>query len=221
MPPAKLTSANDHRPLHVDLRTKVIGTNALITALTEQVTRLVEAQTQMAEAIARLVNPDPVRATAAMKPPPGSLAAALDRSNPRQVQSLDPEWGAYSEAQRLQHVDTAVVPRGTGAALMESFRQTAVEVDQRAYAPEPEIELPDGSTGYSSLADQMAQELAEESAWDAEELEPAPPPPPDNHALWQRRLSSWRGSRLWMPEWGPRPGQEGCKAPASMLNGRR
>ncbi len=195
MPPAKPTSANDHRPLHVDLRAKVIGTNVLLDRLTQEVTRLVEAQREMTAKLGLLLTQPmvrvepPVRATAAMQP----------------VFNMPPTGHT--------------VPHGTGAALMESFRQTAVEIDQQRSAYTDYIE--DESPPPSSLAAQMAQELAEEAAWDAEEPEPAPPPPPDNHALWQRRLSSWRGSRLWMPEWGPRPGQEGCKAPASMLNGRR
>ncbi len=30
---------------------------------------------------------------------------------------------------------------------------------------------------------------------------------------WQQRIDSWRNSRFWLPQWGPRPGDPGCWAP--------
>ncbi len=30
---------------------------------------------------------------------------------------------------------------------------------------------------------------------------------------WQQRIESWRKSRFWLPQWGPRPGDPGCWAP--------
>ena len=30
---------------------------------------------------------------------------------------------------------------------------------------------------------------------------------------WQQRIDSWRASRFWLPQWGPRPGDPGCWAP--------
>jgi hypothetical protein len=32
-------------------------------------------------------------------------------------------------------------------------------------------------------------------------------------APWQQRIDSWRNSRFWLPQWGPRPGDPGCWAP--------
>jgi hypothetical protein len=32
-------------------------------------------------------------------------------------------------------------------------------------------------------------------------------------APWQQRIDSWRKSRFWLPQWGPRPGDPGCWAP--------
>ena len=63
----------------------------------------------------------------------------------------------------------------------------------------------------------MTAELAEYADEDDE-----PPPPPDEYDLWTQRLGMFRTNGLWMPAWGPRPGQEGCEAPHELLQeGRR
>ena len=33
-------------------------------------------------------------------------------------------------------------------------------------------------------------------------------------APWEQRIESWRTSRFWLPQWGPRPNEAGCWAPA-------
>ena len=30
---------------------------------------------------------------------------------------------------------------------------------------------------------------------------------------WEQRIESWRNSRFWLPQWGPKPGETGCFAP--------
>jgi hypothetical protein len=32
-------------------------------------------------------------------------------------------------------------------------------------------------------------------------------------APWEQRIESWRNSRFWLPQWGPRPSEPGCWAP--------
>jgi hypothetical protein len=49
----------------------------------------------------------------------------------------------------------------------------------------------------------------------------AKPPQPfevDPGELWGPRLSLYLRRKLWMPEWGERPGQIGCAAPEWLLN---
>jgi hypothetical protein len=38
-------------------------------------------------------------------------------------------------------------------------------------------------------------------------------------APWQQRLESWRASRFWLAQWGPKPTESGCFAPAAALVG--
>jgi DNA-binding transcriptional ArsR family regulator len=38
---------------------------------------------------------------------------------------------------------------------------------------------------------------------------------PDQRAQWQARMRSWKQSRFWLPQWGPRPGEAGCFAPGA------
>jgi hypothetical protein len=35
--------------------------------------------------------------------------------------------------------------------------------------------------------------------------------------MWTPRLDLYARARMWMPEWGPRPGQVGCSAPEELL----
>lgn len=60
------------------------------------------------------------------------------------------------------------------------------------------------------------QAMYDELASYAEEDE-TPPPPPDEAELWSKRLNRWRGQKLWMPAWGPRPGQDGCQVPPYLM----
>jgi len=39
----------------------------------------------------------------------------------------------------------------------------------------------------------------------------------DGSSLWNQRITLWRHRKMWMPEWGPRPDQDGCLAPDYLL----
>jgi hypothetical protein len=39
--------------------------------------------------------------------------------------------------------------------------------------------------------------------------------------LWEGRLAFHRANRMWVPEWGPEPGKEGCLVPGWLLGGER
>jgi hypothetical protein len=47
--------------------------------------------------------------------------------------------------------------------------------------------------------------------------EPTLPFEVDPARLWGPRLTLWRRWRMWAPEWGPRPDQDGCLAPNYLL----
>jgi hypothetical protein len=47
--------------------------------------------------------------------------------------------------------------------------------------------------------------------------EPTPPFEVDSASLWGPRLTLWQGWRMWMPEWGLRPDQDGCLVPDYLL----
>jgi DNA-binding transcriptional ArsR family regulator len=40
---------------------------------------------------------------------------------------------------------------------------------------------------------------------------------------WQARIDGWRrsGMKFWLPQWGPRPNEPGCFAPAALLTATR
>jgi hypothetical protein len=40
----------------------------------------------------------------------------------------------------------------------------------------------------------------------------------DEEIQWRARLRGWRESRLWLPGWGPPPGQRGCMVPSRYLD---
>jgi hypothetical protein len=71
---------------------------------------------------------------------------------------------------------------------------------------------PEPAPVFDPMADLRA-ELAEMAAEDDE-----PPPAPDEVEVWERRLTTYRSLRLWVPSWGPRPGQEGCLVPYELLS---
>lgn len=39
----------------------------------------------------------------------------------------------------------------------------------------------------------------------------------DERVKWRARLEGWKRQRLWLPSWGPKPGEPGCEAPADLV----
>lgn len=52
----------------------------------------------------------------------------------------------------------------------------------------------------------MQQEFA-----DMQAEEDLPPPPPDEIDVWVKRIDTWKQTKMWMPNWGPTPGQQGFR----------
>ena len=72
--------------------------------------------------------------------------------------------------------------------------------DDQQYIPHPATWLNDGR-----WADEPAAPVA------------AGPAVPDDVARWRARLASYKPGGFWPPSWGPRPGEDGCEAPADLL----
>lgn len=64
---------------------------------------------------------------------------------------------------------------------------------------------------------QAFREAALAELYEDEEI----PPPPDDDDVWRRRAAMFLQNKLWLPEWGPRPGQDGCRVPIEYLRGAR
>lgn len=105
-----------------------------------------------------------------------------------------------------------LVPRGTTMGADAAALNGAMAQD---FAREVSAQPPDETVEYApgDILSDMAEELA--SYQDDEDALP----PADPDAVWRKRLQLL-AIRLWQPEWGPRPGQEGCKVPQHLLNGR-
>lgn len=69
------------------------------------------------------------------------------------------------------------------------------------------------ATGHSLAA--TTAELAEYAAED--EVIAATPVEVPLERLWEPRLKLYRQNRMWLPEWGERPGQPGCACPEWLL----
>jgi hypothetical protein len=64
------------------------------------------------------------------------------------------------------------------------------------------------SRGTEEKSDKKNQRWARTRARFAEVLSEEP---------WQQRLDSWRNSRFWLPQWGPKPTEPGCFVPPALL----
>lgn len=222
---------NPKRPVLSDLRSKVIGTNALILDLTQQVSALVQAQHAMIAALTDLVTK--IAHPPQMQGPYDRLAAApphltraekemlvrqtaLQRSTQRPTATGDTIIGAEDSAGPVKNR----VPRGTRAtseALTEDYLAKLDDIARSEDEGEPADE-PDFIERAGSFDADMAAELA--SYTDEDEQIPPPPDDAEQDDLWSRRLSLHRQMRMWKPEWGAMPGQSGCAVPPHLLNGR-
>lgn len=195
---------NPTRPVLSDLRSMVIGTNALILGLTEQVSALVQGQNALLAALTEMVvktakSSHAVAAERHLTPAEqGTMHRALMRST-RLVAAGDTIIGAEDE----REVDETPVPRGT-PEILASFAESSAEYGEKMMV----------AAFNSDYTADMAAELAEYAAQD-DEL-----PEQDDDDLWSRRLSLHRAMRMWKPEWGAMPGHAGCQVPPHLLNGR-
>lgn len=73
------------------------------------------------------------------------------------------------------------------------------------------------SNGHLDPVAEMTEELADLD--DGPAQQPLPPPPSPLR-LWGPRLDLYQRGKMWLPEWGPRPGQAGCAAPERLLEER-
>lgn len=174
----------------------------------ESIDRLIEAQhqlvTALSELVAKLANPPQITMPSASAPPdprPGPLSYTRGTIAPASQETILDGFN-----------DTApgliFVPRGTlpnDAAILGN-------------SPDDEGALADDLDAAEQISPLHAALLDELEDYQAEDE--IPPPPIDERALWGKRINAWRGQRLWMEGWGPRPGQEGCQVPQHMLNGR-
>ncbi len=110
------------------------------------------------------------------------------------------------------------------ASLAAMAEQFAMDEAEAVVAPQrSESAMPPGEPDPPPVEDETEEgpyDLASELAAMQEEDE-TPPPPPDEWETWRKRLNLFHANRLWLPAWGPRPGQAGCGAPHEMLNGGR
>ena len=113
----------------------------------------------------------------------------------RPVVSDHPLYGPAA-AERL--VPRHVVPAPSSAASIEALNGA-----------------PDDSKVTDSIASAMTAELAE---YDAEDEAIATTPIEKSpQELWEPRLQMWRQARMWLGEWGGRPGQADCIVPEEIL----
>lgn len=214
MPRAKSPSPGIGRPL-TELRAVVDRGDAKIDALVEASKATLAATTALTGAVKALVEANTPRPVVGMGP-------TFDNGQARHA-TMTASSRAYTDAVARSVASAPVhdaflasldvsdgVPRGTELTDEELWaragKTSVVPVVPRGTEPEP-------APAFDPMSD-MAQELAEMAAEDDE-----PPPPPDEWEVWERRLTLFRGQRMWLPDWGPLPGQDGCLVPYEMLNG--
>jgi hypothetical protein len=157
-------------------------------------TKLIEALTEL---VAKLAHPLVAVELARPKLPPPLRAAApkpepalLDPPPPRDPPPVISSPLVMDDIDR----EMAAIPAPPGY-----FPEAALEeIDSAPLVPE-------------SFADMVAEFTAELDE---------PPPPSDDFDLWDRRLRIYRRANVWASEWGPRPGQDGCLAPAELIASR-
>lgn len=172
------------------------GLVAAAQALTAASAALIEIATiWFAHAMPVMVRPQPAATVAGPQPNDFGRSA----HNP----------GAGAEPEVVKRDPTQSLARGEALINHDDGRTGGPIPPTGANAPEPEPEEDTPTDfGLASLLDELT-EMAEE--------DDIPPPPPDEVDVWERRISTYRRTRMWMPDWGPLPGQEGCRAPAEVL----
>lgn len=190
--------------------------------LESKVDKLIEAHAALIAALTELVakvnNPVMV-ATANMRPPQyGSTGSLAPAGSP----ASRAEWAAYYREITQQQTAAASQPLVYENASAPPSEHNLGEIHETPAKPFEPVRWEDDEIGDAEPVQDAdpVQAMYDELASYAEEDE-TPPPPPDEAELWSKRLNRWRGQKLWMLAWGPRPGQEGCQVPPYLMgNGR-
>lgn len=127
----------------------------------------------------------------------GGFDAKLQALVEAQMRLLDVLTELLNGKAMSQQTDSVI---GAREAPAREGRTRGVVEAPALLADEPE----DGAFN-ASLAADLADEI--------DEL----PPPPDETQTWRTRLGLFRRNRMWLPDWGPRPDQSGCRAPPELL----
>lgn len=222
MPRAKSPSPGIGRPLsdlRASLEARADTTQAAIDAVLHAQVKLIEAMGELAETtvmMAQLLAHPPTRTRDVAETLAHMGMAQRDGRGSEMARfceeatALPPEGFRTVTAPSREYLDAVArneASKPAHDAFIASLSNGASEIPR---GTEPEPDAP-----FDPLAD-MALELAEMAAEDEE-----PPPPPDDDEVWERRLRLYHANRLWLPDWGPRPGQDGCQAPYELVQGRR
>jgi hypothetical protein len=135
---------------------------------------------------------------------PGPFAIGLDESDGLSAKSRTPfEWGSPHDLELGR-----VRP---GDVLGEADIVADIVEDKPPEAqPRDLVDTPDIAVEHAELS---RLELSEAQPW----AEPPQPFEVDLVRLWVRRLTLWQRWKMWVPQWGPRPDQDGCLAPDYLL----
>jgi hypothetical protein len=135
-----------------------------------------------------------------MRVTPGPLAVGLDK-----CAGLSPKLGTQFE--RGGPHDLGLGPVQPGEVLGEvDVLAGVVEDKPPAVQPCDRVDTPDIVVEHAELS---RLEPCEAQPW-AERTQPFEV---ESARLWGQRLTLWQRWRMWAPEWGPRPDQDGCQAP--------
>lgn len=165
----------------------------MVILLAEAVAKLTVAQTAMMQLMVE-------RETKAHAPVPRGTALLVGRERTPTLGQFDPhDFGNSVEIAEI------AIPDGIALnSVAHPGSEPILGISQDDDAPADDDPV---SALYSELADYN----------DEDEI---PPPPLEESELWGKRLDAWRGAKLWMPAWGPRPGQDGCNVPPYLMTGR-
>lgn len=165
------------------------------------------------------------------KPPSTEQAILpqLSRGVHEKMAEVPPAFqGGKEERQLSQLQSRSVAPREDqedGVSELREFRQPdapsglrqsevgGVVVSSLPYEAPFDREQLDGDP-FSLSA--LTAELAGMAPDGADEEEIATPQPTSND-MWRRRVQVFAESRMWLPDWGPRPDQAGCRAPEEIM----
>jgi hypothetical protein len=139
----------------------------------------------------------PLRAT------PGPIAIGLDESA-----GLSPKLGTPFEQAGLHVLGLGCAQPGE---VLEADGVAEIVEDKPLEAqPCDRIDIP-------AIAIEQAEVSSLDPVWPNRSAEPTQPFEVDPVHLWVPRLTLWQRSRIWAPEWGRRPDQDGCLAPDYLL----